>query len=92
MKLGIVGTGMIVRDLMQMLHQVPVQSLAIYGRDLAKTQQLADECGIPLVFNDYAAMLHADVDTVISLCPIIFILLLPSSLWQQASMSSWKSR
>ena len=64
MKLGIVGTGMIVRDLMQMLHQVPVQSLAIYGRDLAKAQQLADECGIPLVFNDYAALLHADIDTV----------------------------
>lgn len=64
MKLGIVGTGMIVRDLMRMLHQVPVQSLAIYGRDLAKAQQLADECGIPLVFNDYAALLHADIDTV----------------------------
>ena len=64
MKLGIVGTGMIVRDLLKTLHQVPVASLAIWGRNQAKTRQLADEYGIPLVFNDYAAMLHADVDTV----------------------------
>ena len=31
MKLGIAGTGMIVRDLMQTLHKVPLESLSIWA-------------------------------------------------------------
>ncbi|WP_041639810.1 Gfo/Idh/MocA family protein [[Mannheimia] succiniciproducens] len=64
MKLGIVGTGMIVRDLMQTLHKVRLEQLAIWGRDQAKTAQFAAEQGILQVFSDYAAMLNSDLDTI----------------------------
>ncbi|MBN6066860.1 Gfo/Idh/MocA family oxidoreductase [Aggregatibacter actinomycetemcomitans] len=64
MKLGIVGTGMIVRDLLQTLHKVRLEKLAIWGRDGVKTQQLAAEYGILSVFDSYQAMLESDLDTL----------------------------
>ena len=64
MKLGIVGTGMIVRDLLQTLHEVPLEQVAICGRDPAKTAQFAQEHGITQVYSDYAALLASDLDTI----------------------------
>lgn len=64
MKLGIVGTGMIVRDLMQTLPSINIEKLVIFGRDREKTQQFAQDCGISHCFFDYAAMLASDIDTV----------------------------
>lgn len=64
MKLGIVGTGMIVQDLLQTLHKVRLEKLAIWGRDGGKTQQLATEYGISTIFGNYQAMLDSDCDTI----------------------------
>ena len=64
MKLGIAGTGMIVRDLMQTLHKVPLESLSIWGRNQEKALKTAEEFGIPKVFDDYCEMLDSDTDTV----------------------------
>ncbi|OOF71164.1 hypothetical protein [Rodentibacter caecimuris] len=41
MKLGIVGTGMIVQDLLQTLHLIKLEKLALFGRNIEKTRQLA---------------------------------------------------
>nr|WP_318383763.1 Gfo/Idh/MocA family oxidoreductase [uncultured Enterobacter sp.] len=66
MKLGILGTGMIVRDLLTTLHKLDVDSLAILGTPQTKeeTQSLAQEYAIDAVFYDYDALLASDVDTI----------------------------
>ena len=64
MKLGIVGTGMIVRDLMQILHSISLEKLAIWGRDYTKTMQFAAEHNILDVYRDYADLLNGDIDTI----------------------------
>lgn len=64
MKLGIVGTGMIVNDLMQIIHRVEVEKIAIFGRDREKTTKLAQDNKISEIFFDYREMLNSDLDTV----------------------------
>ncbi|WP_040975481.1 Gfo/Idh/MocA family protein [Necropsobacter massiliensis] len=64
MKLGIVGTGMIVQELMQIMPAITLERLALFGRDQAKTQALARQHGIKQYFFDYQAMLASDLDTI----------------------------
>lgn len=64
MKLGIVGTGMIVQDLMQIRSMLKIEKLAICGRNVETTQQLAKTHQLDECFFDYATMLKADLDTV----------------------------
>ncbi|WP_032091837.1 Gfo/Idh/MocA family protein [Necropsobacter rosorum] len=64
MKLGIVGTGMIVQDLMQIMPAIRLARRAIFGRDREKTQALAQQNGIEQCFFDYDAMLASDLDTI----------------------------
>lgn len=66
MKLGILGTGMIVKDLLSTIHKLPVSRLAILGTPQSeeKTRDLAARHQIDDVFFDYQAMLESDVDTV----------------------------
>lgn len=64
MKLGIVGTGMIVQDLLQIRAQLNVEKLAIFGRDPQKTQQLAEKYQLDAFFSDYSELLAADLDTI----------------------------
>lgn len=64
MKLGIVGTGMIVNDLMQVIHQTGIEKLAIFGRDREKMERLAKNNAISACFSDYNQMLNGESDTI----------------------------
>lgn len=64
MKLGIIGTGMIVQEFVQLLPQLPLEEIAIFGRDREKTQQIAIENAIPYCYFDYDELLNSSVDTV----------------------------
>ncbi len=64
MKLGIVGTSMVVKDLMQIIHQVGIEKVAIFGRDREKTEQLAKNNAISTCFSDYNQMLNGESDTI----------------------------
>lgn len=64
MKLGIVGTGMIVQDLMQIRTMLKLEKLAIFGRNQEATLKLAQENQIPYYFFNYTEMLQSDLDTV----------------------------
>ena len=66
MKLGILGTGMIVQDFLQTVHTLDLTSLAILGRESSreKTQALAAAYSIDACFYDYDAMLRSDLDTI----------------------------
>jgi predicted dehydrogenase len=66
MKLGILGTGMIVKDLLTTIHKLNFQSLSILGTEQTRkeTQELACKYNIQAVFFDYDTLLDSDIDTV----------------------------
>ncbi|OOF57284.1 Gfo/Idh/MocA family protein [Rodentibacter myodis] len=64
MKLGIVGSGMIVKDLLQTISQISLEKLAIYGRNLNTVRQLAADHNISEMFTHYEEMLASDLDTL----------------------------
>ena len=66
MKLGILGTGMIVKDLLSTVHKLPFSGLAILGtpQTEAETCELATRYNIDDVYFDYQEMLNSDVDTI----------------------------
>lgn len=64
MKLGIVGTGMIVQDLMHIRSLLPIAKWGIYGRNQEKTLELAQKYQISDCFFDYTEMLKSDLDTL----------------------------
>ncbi len=64
MKLAIIGTGMIVEDLLQILHKVTLEKVAIWGRNQQKAQEITERYKLDLVFPSYEATLESDFDTV----------------------------
>lgn len=66
MKLGILGTGMIVKDLLSTVHKLPFSGLAILGtpQTEAETRELATRYNIDDVYFDCQEMLNSDVDTI----------------------------
>ena len=64
MKLGIVGAGMIVQDLMHIRSLLPIEKWGIYGRNQEKTLELAQKYQISDCFFDYTEMLKSDLDTL----------------------------
>lgn len=66
MKLGILGTGMIVKDLLSTVHKLPFSGLAILGtpETEAETRELATRYHIDDVYFDYQDMLDSDLDTI----------------------------
>lgn len=66
MKLGILGTGMIVQQTLPHMHEMNIQPQAILGtlRSQARTYKLAEQYLIPHVYFDYNTMLASDIDTV----------------------------
>lgn len=66
MKLGITGNGMIVKDLMQMIHKLGFEKVYIQGREASreKVEQLVREYHLTGSFYDYEEMLKSDVDVV----------------------------
>ena len=67
MKLGIVGAGLIVHTLLQFIHEVDVELVAISAlpSDLPVLEELQKEHGFRYVYTDYEEMLKNDeIDTV----------------------------
>ncbi|TDQ59749.1 putative dehydrogenase [Mesocricetibacter intestinalis] len=64
MKLGIIGTGMIVRDFLQILPQLKLERVSIFGRNPEQTKALAQTYEISQIFCDYEEMLASDADTL----------------------------
>lgn len=66
MKLGILGTGMIVKDFLTTVHKLPFRGLAILGTSQTEdeTRELAERYQIGDIFFDYQTMLDSDVDTI----------------------------
>ena len=66
MKLGILGNGMIVADLLQPYDSLPIEKTVLLGteRSREKAEQLARDHGFAQVFYDYDELLASDIDTV----------------------------
>ena len=66
MKLGILGTGKIVRELLQVYEGLEIEKtyLLCTQRSLPQAEQLCREYGLEGVYTDYDALLDADIDTV----------------------------
>lgn len=66
MKLGILGTGKIVKDLLSTVHKLPFTSMAILGtpETESETIELASRYNITDVWFDYQKMLDSDIDTI----------------------------
>ncbi len=66
MRLGILGTGMIVKSFMQIIDRLDLESVSILGREASrdKTEELVRSYGLKEPFYDYDRLLESDVDTV----------------------------
>lgn len=66
MKLGILGTGMIVNDLLLTIDKLKFQSVEILGtlRSKEKTIELYEKYNMKAYYFDYDEMLKSDIDTV----------------------------
>ncbi len=66
MKLGILGTGMIVKDMLRMIHKVDLEAIYLLGTEATKeeTEDLCRQFGLTKTFYDYDALLTSDVDTI----------------------------
>lgn len=67
MKLGILGTGMIVKDMLTTIHKLKIESVSILGTEKSKneTQELAKKYGISQCYFNYDEMLlKSDTDTI----------------------------
>ena len=67
MKLGIVGAGMIVNDLLQCVHEIDIELTGICAtkRNVEHLVQLADEHGFKNWYTDYDEMLeNEEIDTI----------------------------
>ena len=66
MKLGILGTGMIVKDLMSTYHKFNIEKTYILGTEMFKeeTEGLVEKYQLDGAFYDYDELLKADIDTV----------------------------
>ncbi len=66
MNLGIAGSGMIVKDLMQTIHRLHFDKIYILGREASreKVERMVEENHLSGSFYEYEKMLEADVDVV----------------------------
>ena len=66
MKLGILGTGMIVRDLLTTIHEMNIESIYILGTKQTEeeTKQLVKQYHLNGYELDYESLLSKDIDTV----------------------------
>ena len=66
MKLGILGTGMIVQDLLPIMDKIELESVSILGteRSRARTEHLAEQYGLERCYFDYDEMLSSDADAI----------------------------
>lgn len=66
MKLALLGTGMIVRELLPVLEGLGIHPLALLGTERSRTrgEELAGRFHIPQLFFDYGELLESEEDTV----------------------------
>ena len=66
MKLGILGTGMIVKDMLTGIHDLPLESVYILGTEQTReeTESLKEQYGLGRTFYSYEELLQSDIDTV----------------------------
>lgn len=66
MKLGILGTGMIVKDMLTGIHDLNFESVYILGTEQTReeTEQLAEQYHLDRTYYDYDELLSSDIDTV----------------------------
>ena len=66
MKLGILGTGMIVKDVLSFINDIHFESISILGTENTRneTEQLVSLCNNGKAYYDYDQLLASDVDTV----------------------------
>ena len=66
MKLGILGTGMIVKDMLRMIHKLNLEKIYLLGTETFReeTEELKARYGLSRTFYDYDELLESDVDTI----------------------------
>lgn len=66
MKIGILGTGLIVKDLMRTIDRIPFEKKVILGTEQTReeTEMIAEQCGFDGTYYDYEELLNSDIDTV----------------------------
>ncbi len=66
MRPGILGTGMIVKDMLTGIHDLDFEYVAILGTDntLKETEELKEKYHLDKTFYDYDELLTSDIDTV----------------------------
>ena len=71
MKLGILGTGMIVKDVMRTYHEFDVDETYILGtkQTQEETENLVKEYQLTGTYYDYEEMLKSDIDTIYCALP-----------------------
>lgn len=86
MKLGMLDTGMIVSDLMQVLSELPIEKTVLLAteRSRMKAERPAREKGLDGVFYEFEELLSSDIDTVYAALPNH----LHASFARQASLCS----
>ena len=71
MKLGILGTGMIVKDVLTMYHELGVEKTYLFSTKKSKSQalELMKTYHLDKVYTDYDELLQSDVDTIYCALP-----------------------
>ena len=71
MKLGILGTGMIVKDVLTMYHELGVEKTYLFSTKKSKSQalELMKKYHLDKVYTDYDELLQSDVDTIYCALP-----------------------
>ncbi len=66
MKLGILGTGMIVKDMLTGIDKLDLESVYILGTEATRdeTEELREKYGLDKSYYDYEELLNSDIDTV----------------------------
>lgn len=66
MRLGILGTGMIVKDMLTGIHDLPFESVVILGTEETRreTEELKEKYHLDGTYYDYEELLSGDIDTV----------------------------
>ena len=66
MKIGILGTGMIVKDLCRVIHEFHFEYISLLGTEATKeeTEEMAKKMGFNRTHYDYDEMLQSEVDTI----------------------------
>ena len=66
MRLGILGTGMIVKDMLTGIHELNFEYVAILGTEATRdeTEELKEKYHLDRTYYDYGELLASDIDTV----------------------------